>query len=193
MFKLGCSVAIQAAVSRSPYKTARNELFTSHWLSQIIRPDKSLHPRGETMNEKYFAKNITICCLAVDPLPHPLVPSNPHQDAMIRIKKKSIRNFFFLLAILLILFISASRPHNQPPRMELGGAVHIDCSSKCDYWDGHRWHCCGNGGGGSTNQPPTITATLLCARNSTNGWCRHGDTTSAFRLRSSGVYRLNPW
>ena len=93
---------------------------------------------------------------------------------MIRIKKKSIRNFFFLLAILLILFISAARPHNQPPRIELGGTVHLDCSPGCDYWDGHRWHCCGNGGGGPTNQPPTITAALLCARNGTNGWCRSG-------------------
>ena len=94
---------------------------------------------------------------------------------MIRIKKRAIRNFFFLLAILLVLFMSAAKPHNQPPRIELGGTVHIDCSSKCDYWDGHRWHCCGNGGGGGpTNQPPTITAALLCARYGTNDWCRHG-------------------
>ena len=138
--------------------------FTDNSTRQVTPPPRGNDER-KVLRKEHFHLNAKACD------PPPGGGSAPH---MIRIKKKSIRNFFFLLAILLVLFVSAARPHNQPPRIELGGAVHIQCSPGCDYWDGHRWHCCGNGGGGPTNQPPTITATLLCAQNGTNGWCRSG-------------------
>ncbi|MGA7194451.1 MAG: Ig-like domain-containing protein [Anaerolineales bacterium] len=101
-----------------------------------------------------------------------------NNDVLFTIKKRTLKKIVFPLLVLLVLFMSAAAPHvGSSPTVELGNDIHIFCNPKCDYWDGFRWHCCGNGGGGgggTTDQPPTITGTLLCAQTGSNGWCVSG-------------------
>src|ERR1700690_1984482 len=101
-----------------------------------------------------------------------------NNDVLFTIKKRTLKKIVFPILVLLVLFMSAAAPHyGSSPMVELGNDIHIFCNPKCDYWDGFRWHCCGNGGGGgggTTTQPPTITGTLLCAQTGSNGWCVSG-------------------
>ena len=53
-------------------------------------------------------------------------------------------------------------------------AYNPNCSPKCQYWDGYKWHCdCG--GGGSADQPPTISGIVTCSQSGQNGWCVNND------------------